>query len=252
MRKNQFIQPKTISLYILIMVNLLLMPYYSSTKAMTNELGIMTAFAATEAELKEINVNAHVNMKEVFTTPEKASKVSLDLASKLGLQQSTIKDTSTEGNTQVYLGGQGKTGDTIAIIVQSTKDVSIRETNIVIDMVQEGEFVEIDGLGNTIKDVLKPYGTAKLTSCITATYPGKLRKTDKEKIAKNVFHSLDAKEIEGLREENIISIVGFSPKIQDWISYGGNKANLNVALRYNSYEDRTYLWIATPLIAIGY
>lgn len=236
----------------LIMVNLLLMPYYRNTKAMTNEAGIMAAFQSSKAELQEVNVNAHVNRKDIFTNPKKASEMCLNLAEKLEIQHRTIKDTSTEENTQIYLGGQGKAGENIAIIIQSTQEASIRETNIVIDVVQEDGFVDVDGLGNSIKDILKPYGTAQLTSCITGVYAGELAKEEKENIVKDILQFLGAKEIEGFREENMVSIVGFSPNIQDWISYGGNKVNLNVALRYNSYEDKTYLWMATPLIAIGY
>ena len=28
--------------------------------------------------------------------------------------------------------------------------------------------------------------------------------------------------------------------------------NLNIAIRYNEYEEKTYIWIGTPIITIGY
>jgi len=32
----------------------------------------------------------------------------------------------------------------------------------------------------------------------------------------------------------------------------GKKVNMNLAIRYNSYEDRTYIWLATPVITVEY
>jgi hypothetical protein len=28
--------------------------------------------------------------------------------------------------------------------------------------------------------------------------------------------------------------------------------NLNIGIRFNEYEGKTYIWIGTPIIAIGY
>ncbi|HNU80805.1 MAG TPA: YwmB family TATA-box binding protein [Bacillota bacterium] len=30
------------------------------------------------------------------------------------------------------------------------------------------------------------------------------------------------------------------------------KVNVQLAMRYSSYDDRTYIWIGTPLIPMGY
>ncbi|MDI9475442.1 MAG: YwmB family TATA-box binding protein [Bacillota bacterium] len=36
------------------------------------------------------------------------------------------------------------------------------------------------------------------------------------------------------------------------INYGGKDVNIQLAMRYSEYEDKTYLWLATPLIITAY
>ncbi|TCO78805.1 YwmB family TATA-box binding protein [Marinisporobacter balticus] len=240
---------KRIFIYGFILMNLFLM-FLNHTTAIAKEEGIMEGFNASKAVAEEVNINAYVNMAHVFKNASEGREICLSLAKELGIQRKEIEDTSEKGNIQVILHGEKEQG-TICVIVQSSEYEAVKETNIVIDMVYEG-LVDVNTVGENIKAILKKYGKATVTSCITGSFNGKLNNAQKEKIVKNMMEYLEATEIEGLREKNMISIVGFSSKIKDYISYGGNQVNINIAMRYNAYEGKTYLWMATPLIAIGY
>lgn len=60
------------------------------------------------------------------------------------------------------------------------------------------------------------------------------------------------KKVEGMEDENIISVSAYSSKLKEYIKLGSEKINLNVAIRYSSFDDKTYIWVATPIIAIEY
>lgn len=70
--------------------------------------------------------------------------------------------------------------------------------------------------------------------------------------AKKVFSSCEGSIYEGIDDENIISLSGYSPYFNDCISYMGRKINLNTALRYSKSDSCTYIWIASPLILREY
>ena len=42
------------------------------------------------------------------------------------------------------------------------------------------------------------------------------------------------------------------PLLDENIISGGKPVNVQVAMRYNSYKDKTYLWIGVPVISIEY
>ena len=93
-------------------------------------------------------------------------------------------------------------------------------------------------------------------SCIRTTYtaaiPGKLDRDEMERISRQIFRGLKGTITEEIREAAWISKTGYSSKIGCALNSGGKRINLNVALRYNDYEDRTYVWLGTPVISIPY
>ena len=50
----------------------------------------------------------------------------------------------------------------------------------------------------------------------------------------------------------ITSYTVFTPYIDNYIFFFRKRVNLNLAIRYNEYENRTYIWIGTPIITTGY
>ena len=73
-----------------------------------------------------------------------------------------------------------------------------------------------------------------------------------EEISGRILTETGAKRIEGIKDRNYISVSAYSPYIQEFIQVRGKRVNLNLAARYNSYEDKTYIWLATPVITTEY
>ncbi len=87
---------------------------------------------------------------------------------------------------------------------------------------------------------------------LTGYINGKLDSNELNNTFRKVFNSAGAKKVEGIKDNNLISLSAYSPNVKNFISVNGNRVNLNVAIRYNSYEDKTYIWLATPVITKEY
>ncbi len=87
---------------------------------------------------------------------------------------------------------------------------------------------------------------------ITGSINGKLEEGDLDRLYKKVFEAIDADEVEGIDEAGLISVSAFSPSIRDAVRVNGRRININMAARYNSYEGKTYIWLATPVITTEY
>ncbi|RBP58589.1 TATA-box binding protein [Alkalibaculum bacchi] len=52
----------------------------------------------------------------------------------------------------------------------------------------------------------------------------------------------------GFIRENFLTTSGYNKTIQNHITTGGNKVNMNIAIKCNADEDRAYVIVGTPLI----
>lgn len=107
----------------------------------------------------------------------------------------------------------------------------------------------VDGL----KTVFKQYtDDPEINISITGCLDGKLGKEELDLIYKKAFETIDAARVEGIDEGGLTSISAFSPSIRDSVRVNGKRININMAARYNSYEGKTYIWLATPVITTEY
>lgn len=87
------------------------------------------------------------------------------------------------------------------------------------------------------------------------TFPNKMNTDIMKEVINKTFYSADGQVIEGMEETEyggMVSLTGYSEKLQNNIQLAGDQINLNVAMRYSNYDDKTYIWIGTPLIATEY
>jgi hypothetical protein len=94
--------------------------------------------------------------------------------------------------------------------------------------------------------------TMNFSSCIVGTYKGKLKDKDVEKKSKIALQSINAKRVEGIENDGMRSISAFSTNVGGYVMSDRSRVNVQLAIRYSSYDDKTYIWIGTPLIPMGY
>lgn len=104
-----------------------------------------------------------------------------------------------------------------------------------------------------ITGILKNFGgSPRISSCLVGWLNGKLKDGDWNERLENGLAAAKGTAVDRTRYTNFASYTGFSPAISDFLQVGSNKVNLNLAMRYSPYDDRTYVIVGSPVITREY
>ncbi|ASK61314.1 hypothetical protein CFK37_03530 [Virgibacillus phasianinus] len=92
----------------------------------------------------------------------------------------------------------------------------------------------------------------KINVNIQGTVDRKLNHTVQQQMIMNMFDNLEATYSEGLNEEEIISLTGFSKKLSYLVETKNNHINVQIASRFDATEGKTIFTIGTPVITMEY
>nr|WP_252187626.1 YwmB family TATA-box binding protein [Anaeromonas gelatinilytica] len=219
-----------------------------------------------------MNVEVRVELPKEYLTEDELKEIGQDFINKFNivgkLQNKNNKYEITSENTPTYdmdlikgdsqnkliITGKDKNGNSLQInlLTFSDKYSSLKKTELIVNVISN-ELKQYDNIQKNIKDIFNNMEKdPEINTCIIGTFSGNIENNEKLKIVSNIMRKIDAKEIENYSEPDIISVSAYSPNIDNHIYTGNNKMNLNIAMRHNYTEDKTYIWIATPIISKGY
>jgi len=157
-----------------------------------------------------------------------------------------IKKAELNGNSQEY--------GIVSINAQLNGDFkNTGDRTVTVGFTQELSCSGLEKIRRDALAVLKKYDIyPKVNSCITGSFEGRLDPKGTDEVLAKVFKETGARRVEGMNDGGLTSVSAYSPFIGDFIRAGGEKINLNAALRYNKNEDRTYIWLAVPVITTEY
>lgn len=81
---------------------------------------------------------------------------------------------------------------------------------------------------------------------------GKMSRKEKEEVTDQLFQMLQATEVEAVREEELYTVYGYSPYMENVFYYGEKKINLNLAFSYDEEEKETLFYLAMPYVQGDY
>lgn len=92
----------------------------------------------------------------------------------------------------------------------------------------------------------------RINTCLTGYLDGKLMSGECELALEKAFKGAGGMIVDKLNKGDFLSYTGFSPSICEFVQIGDTRMNLNVAMRYSQYDQRTYLLIGSPVITKEY
>jgi len=95
-------------------------------------------------------------------------------------------------------------------------------------------------------------GSARVNTCLVGWLDGKLEEEEKVSKLNSAFKAVDAVVISSLSYPNLASYTGFTPLISETLMVGQDRVNINVAIRYSQYDNRTYVMVGSPVITREY
>lgn len=258
----------------IVLIGILALSNYTVSQGIREDLSkpVVSAFNQTDAELLQIKVNAKSQISKEFLTNNQMSEMGQDLVDKFNIQgnlenpnyQSEIVDwdnpmytmdlIENENMKKLIISGRDKKDNSVTIILLTTLDKysNLEKTELIVDIISKN-LKDHDGIQNNIRNIFRDIDKEpKVNTCIVGTFGGNIDNSEKMEIVSDIMKKVDAREIEKFTQPDIISVSGYSPNIDNHIYTGNNKMNLNIAMRHNYTEDKTYIWIATPIIDHGY
>jgi hypothetical protein len=223
------------------------------------EKTLMEAFdnSGAKAVNSEISLRGRVDSNK-YSSPNNLKRLVLDISKALGAidAETACKSVENDDVSGIELDAAAGNNRSISISAMNSKqngDTDIKESYITVSIVDYSERPELEKIRNEGLDILGRYGIKpKVNSCITGNYPGKFDDSRLNDICTNIFKVAEASKVEGIRDNNLISVSAFTPIIGESVRVNGKRVNMNFAVRYNSYENKTYIWLATPVITTEY
>lgn len=156
----------------------------------------------------------------------------------------------------IAVNGQSDNGQIITITgnnsVFGVADIQY-DTYIIVDIVDIIPWQNWKDNLDRVNTYFNDRDCSPIISCnLIGYYNGKLDSGERKIKCIDVLKKLGATHIETMESDGLISMTGFTANIKGVAKTSRGSVNINVASRYNLYEDRTYIVIGTPVITIEY
>lgn len=228
--------------------------FLAPTEEVSIEDSLIKSMESTKAQVIEsiINVSAKIN-KEFMTSQqvEAEAKEILAIIKPAGEVSNVALDTDEALSKHVINANDGNKH--YIITVESAKTETGGETHVIVEVYIDKDYNEL----MTERQKLEQYFTAmsiqpKVSRCIIGEYDGKMTESEMRSKISDAMTSVRAKQVEAMASEELSSISAFSGNINNFILSNNKKVNMQIAMRYSSYEKKTSIWIGSPLIPVEY
>ena len=240
--------------YIIFFILLLMLGAFSSYAEIkldnSYELFLET-FENTNAEFKFYNIKANANI-EYDITKDELKDMCVDIITDLGMEESDIKIDDKWGDDEKQIYAQAK-NDNFNISIVGIKKNST-ESYLMVDILDNRVYKNIVDIYNVLENCLNShYCKFEIYTCIAGEYGKKLQIDKYNDILDEILYNMNAKVIEKVQEENFLSVTAYTKVLKEnYLEYFGRKINLNIGIRYSEDDEKTLIYIATPIIKLDY
>ena len=219
-----------------------------------HSVSISTAFtdSADERQWCELDtyIEGYGKFGVCYLTQEEKEKLVKNIASALGITSSYGLATVCEDEVNItVLSKESVDGSvTIKAITQEPQVqyvyVNITVYNNIDCAVSYRELVE------GMFDAMGIQGNVNMN--LVGSLEGALNSTEKNELADGLLDRLGAKVVTENRDGDIFTIYAYSKGAGSYITIGGNKINMNIAIGYDEEQDRTKVYLASPINSLDY
>ena len=211
----------------------------------------LETFNNTQADFKFYNIKAN-GLINYDITKNEIKDICIDIINDLGLEESDIKweEKGNEKEKQIYI--QSNNSNKSISIIGIKKNSN--ESYIIVDILDNKVYKNIVDIYTILEKSLYKYSNiVDISTCISGEFSKKLQFSKYDDIFQEILYNMSAEEIDRVESENMVSITAYSELFdENYLEYLGNKINLNIGIRYSEDDDKTLIYIATPIIKLDY
>lgn len=218
---------------------------------------LVTAF--NQVQLMDMNaqVESFGYFGNVYMSMEARKQMVKDIGYKLGMSNCQV-DQEWDGSllvTSIHRDGVNAETD-IKLITKEEKltDTIIDSHQYISININLRENVESAlYYKQVIKEIMEKYDVVTdVTVNLTGYIDGYADIAIKDMVADRMIELMNGKVVAENRTENLYTIYAYTKNVNDSITLGGKKINLNISSYYDEADDRTYFYVATPVINADY
>lgn len=220
---------------------------------------LIEAFKVSDSTLTELQIKGWVLVNNKFESTAKLEDYLTILDKKLSISLKDLKIEKVNENNFKGLTVKGQAADyNVELLIQS-KNGSIEtkaapETYVVMLITSEKLNTGYKKFYNELKTGL---GQLASDPQVSVNFLGKSNRkliTNSARVAalEKVLQKIQAEKISSITNENLTSVNGITPLIEDMIKVGNEKINVNAAYRYNFLEEKTYFYLGSPILSTEY
>lgn len=206
-------------------------------------------------ELQEGDTSINGVLLNEFLNKEKLNILVDDMLVKIGLIEENREEIYGEGYSQINIYSYDDYKNPITLIISSysDEDSKMNETYLYLNLINKEQFLANNDIIEKVENIFKEYQSfIEITTSIIGFIEGNAMNNEIESKAIRSLRKLKGETVDSFKDINLLSYTAYTPHIVKNISIDKKKINLNLAIRYNDYEDKTFIWIGTPIITSGY
>lgn len=207
-------------------------------------------FNATDSNFKFYNIKINCVVSNI-TNEKQIENICLDIVKSLNLDSNKIKWQEKSNNkSKIY----AEIEDGSYVISFTAIQKNKKKYYIIIDILNNKVYKNIVDIYKKLNYMIDNYSDEKnIYLCIVGQYTKKLQLSKCNDILQNILYNMNAKEVDRVRDENLISATAYSNLLsENNLDYLESKINLNIGIRYSENEDKTLIYMATPIIKLDY
>ena len=242
------------AMYAVIVLWAVLTAVYMTNMGRADKVSISTAFtdSVDGEEWCELDtyIEGYGKFGVCYLTQEEKERLVENIASALGITSSYGLATVCEDEVNItVLSKESVDGSvTIKAITQEPQAqyvyVNITVYNNIDCAVSYRELVE------GMFDAMGIQGNVNMN--LVGSLEGALNSTEKNELADGLLDRLGAKVVTENRDNDIFTIYAYSKGAGSYITIGGNKINMNIAIGYDEEQNRTKVYLASPVNSLDY
>lgn len=223
-----------------------------------DSISLHDIFLSSGCRWEYLNVNGWGMLNRNYMSLNALEVLAEKSADFFGIQQGyDIISDEIKGTRQVNIRGINGNGQVVTLMCHNhynnfyTK--SQPETYIIVNIADKAQTSARDGAAGALRRFFDEMSMeVRISKTFVGTFEGELAQRQRDSICTNLFRSAHAKVVEGMTQDGLVSKSGYSYLLAESVLSESSPINIQVAMRYNVYEGKTYLWVGTPIISLEY
>lgn len=221
-----------------------------NVKPQKQEQVLLETFKQSNCNIVKSNINTYAPLKINLKTFNEMEEYLKLINKNIGIE--SIQEFNKEQSKQIMIVEEIYESENAKLNLR-IETINDTKSYLIVDTTIYNNWNNLILIKEQIDNIFKKLSLdTNVSITMAGSYDGNLDYSKKKHITSEIMNLLDAKVYEDYNTDRVYSVVGYTKKIKEYIYSQRQKININLALRYNEYENKTYLYLATPLITTEY